>query len=116
MVRCCISGSYPPPPLLSPLIGYDLGLGDRVDHLPSQLSGGQRQRVAIARALANDPQLILADEPTGNLDSEATDNVIELLHEIHEGGKTVIMVTHDLDTTKDTRVLTMKDGGIVRKG
>lgn len=89
-----------------------VGLGERLFHLPSELSGGQQQRVAIARALVNDPQLILADEPTGNIDSVGTANIVELLHEINADGKTIIMVTHDLETTKNTKVLRMKDGVI----
>ena len=87
-----------------------VGLGERLYHKPSELSGGQRQRVAIARALVNDPRLILADEPTGNIDSVATDNIVKLLHEINAAGKTIIMVTHDMETTQNTKVLHMKDG------
>ncbi len=89
-----------------------VGLEKRINHFPSELSGGERQRVAIARAMANNPKLILADEPTGNLDSVATTNIIELLHEINDDGKTIIMVTHDMDTTKGTKVLRMRDGVI----
>ena len=89
-----------------------VGLENRIDHLPSELSGGERQRVAVARALANDPKLILADEPTGNLDSKATANIIELLHEVNEDGRTIIMVTHDMETTKDTRILRIRDGRV----
>lgn len=87
-----------------------VGLTPRMNYLPAKLSGGERQRVAIARALVNHPKFILADEPTGNLDSEATENIINLLHRVNDEGTTVIMVTHDKDTTKDTRVLRIRDG------
>lgn len=90
-----------------------VGLAKRVNHLPSELSGGERQRVAIARALANNPKLILADEPTGNLDSAAAASIIELLHEINAAGKTIIMVTHDMEIIEGTRKLRMGDGVIV---
>jgi putative ABC transport system ATP-binding protein len=89
-----------------------VGLEKRFNHLPSELSGGERQRVAIARALTNNPKLILADEPTGNLDSLASTNIIELLHEVNDEGRTVIMVSHDMETTKGTKILRMKDGVI----
>jgi putative ABC transport system ATP-binding protein len=89
-----------------------VGLEHRMNYLPAKLSGGERQRVAIARALANKPRFILADEPTGNLDTEASNNIINLLHEVNRDGTTVIMVTHDMDTTKDTRLLRIRDGAI----
>lgn len=89
-----------------------VGLGQRINYLPAKLSGGERQRVAIARALVNKPKFILADEPTGNLDSEATENIIETLHGVNSEGTTVIMVTHDVETTKDTRVMRIRDGVI----
>ncbi|MBN2500771.1 MAG: ABC transporter ATP-binding protein [Anaerolineales bacterium] len=94
-----------------------VGLGDRLKHLPSQLSGGQRQRVAVARALANNPPLVLADEPTGNLDSAAGRALIELLHELnHKQGTTFVIVTHDPAVARQTnRVLVMADGKIVRE-
>ena len=94
-----------------------VGLGDRMHHLPNQLSGGQRQRVAIARSLANEPALILADEPTGNLDSHSGAEVIALMHRLnHELGTTFIVVTHDLAIARQTdRVLVMQDGSIVRE-
>jgi putative ABC transport system ATP-binding protein len=89
-----------------------VGLSDRMNYLPAKLSGGERQRVAIARALVNKPKFILADEPTGNLDSDASANIIKLLHEVNSEGNTVIMVTHDKETTKDTRILRIRDGVI----
>lgn len=92
-----------------------VGLEHRMDHLPAKLSGGERQRVAIARALVNNPKFILADEPTGNLDSEATENIMKLLHEVNREGTTVIMVTHDEETTENTRVLKIRDGIIETK-
>ncbi len=87
-------------------------LGHRMDYLPAKLSGGERQRVAIARALVNHPKFILADEPTGNLDSEASDNIIKLLHHINNEGTTVIMVTHDKEIINNTRILKIRDGVI----
>jgi putative ABC transport system ATP-binding protein len=93
-----------------------VGLGHRMKYLPSKLSGGERQRVAIARALVNHPKFILADEPTGNLDSEATENIMKLLHDVNNEGTTVIMVTHDVETTKNTRILKIRDGVIDNTG
>jgi ABC-type lipoprotein export system ATPase subunit len=91
-----------------------VGLADRARHLPSQLSGGQRQRVAIARALVGDPQVVLADEPTGNLDSEATMDVLRLFESLHESGQTLVIVTHDsrIAATAD-RMISMRDGAFV---
>jgi ABC-type lipoprotein export system ATPase subunit len=93
-----------------------VGLGDRMKHLPSQLSGGQRQRVAVARALANNPPIILADEPTGNLDSVSGNELMSLINDLnHSQGTTFIVVTHDLNVARQTRrVVMMADGQIIR--
>lgn len=94
-----------------------VGLADRSDHKPNELSGGQRQRVAIARALVNHPSIILADEPTGNLDSKTSDEILRIFHQIHENGNTVIMVTHEEDVAQHARrVIRMRDGKIETEG
>jgi len=91
----------------------DVGLGDRYHHKPNELSGGQRQRVAIARALINSPSIILADEPTGNLDSKTSYEIMNLFAELHKQGNTIIMVTHEEDIAKYAhRVVFMRDGNI----
>ncbi len=91
-----------------------VGLGDRVDHHPNQMSGGQQQRVAIARALVNQPRVILADEPTGNLDSRTSVEVMALFQELGRGGITVLLVTHEPDIAQYAgRVITMRDGRIL---
>lgn len=90
-----------------------VGLAHRLHHLPNQLSGGQRQRVAIARALVNDPQIILADEPTGNLDTVTGKEIMSLLQELHQQGKTIILVTHNPELAKlADRVISLKDGKV----
>ena len=92
-----------------------VGLGHRMDHKPSEMSGGQQQRVAIARAIAQAPPIILADEPTGNLDSASSQEIIEILKELHKDGRTVILITHDNEIAEQAkRVIKIKDGKIER--
>ena len=93
-----------------------VGLGDRADHKPNELSGGQRQRVAIARALINNPSIVLADEPTGNLDSKSSLEIMNLFNEIHQDGNTVVMVTHEEDIAKYAkRTIRMIDGKLAEQ-
>jgi putative ABC transport system ATP-binding protein len=88
-----------------------VGLGDRLKHRPTQLSGGQQQRAAIARSLINDPYFVLADEPTGNLDSVTTEGILKLLDELNKSGKTIIMVTHEEEVARHTRrIIRLRDG------
>ena len=97
-----------------------VGLGERLDHRPNELSGGQKQRVAIARALINDPTIILADEPTGTLDSRSGEEIMSMLGELHKQGRTIVLVTHEADIAEFARrVVVIKDGEIIedrRKG
>ena len=91
-----------------------VGLADRAEHRPGELSGGQQQRVAVARALVTEPTLILADEPTGNLDSTSTTDVLGLFRELHDAGRTIVLITHELDVAEQAdRVLTIRDGELV---
>jgi len=95
----------------------NVGLGDRVNHLPNQLSGGERQRVAIARALANEPEIIIADEPTGNLDSVRGEEILKILSDLYEKGKTIIIVSHEKYVAEQgKRKIYLKDGRVEGKG
>jgi putative ABC transport system ATP-binding protein len=91
-----------------------VGIGDRAAHYPSELSGGQQQRVAIARALANEPVILLADEPTANLDTESSNQIVEIFRELNKKGQTIVMVTHELELgEKADRIIRIKDGKVV---
>jgi len=93
-----------------------LGLSERARHKPAELSGGQRQRVAIARALANEPEIILADEPTGNLDSKTGQEIMQIFDKLHREGRTILMVTHDRELAGNCdRIIRLKDG-MIEKG
>jgi putative ABC transport system ATP-binding protein len=97
----------------SEVLAEQVGLADRVDHLPSELSGGQQQRVAIARAMANDPVLLLADEPTGNLDSRTSEDILAVFHELHGRGRAIVMVTHEEEVAAHAqRVVRLHDGEV----
>jgi putative ABC transport system ATP-binding protein len=91
-----------------------VGMSHRAKHFPAQLSGGQQQRVAVARALATDPSLLLADEPTGNLDSAATEDVLALFDELHRAGRTVVLITHEADVAdRAARIIRLRDGAVL---
>ena len=93
-----------------------IGLGQRLSHLPNELSGGERQRVALARALSNDPEVILADEPTGNLDTKRGEEIAKMFNELSEKGKTIILVTHDMNIAKHAdKIYRLRDGKITNK-
>ncbi|MGI8752933.1 MAG: ABC transporter ATP-binding protein [Acidimicrobiales bacterium] len=95
----------------------DVGLGDRLDHLPNEMSGGQQQRVAVARAMVTNPSLILADEPTGNLDTRASADIMATLARLHDAGRTIVLITHENDLAAYTqRTIRLRDGEIIADG
>lgn len=101
--------------LLAMKVLEKVNLGDRMDHIPSELSGGQRQRVAIARALVTNPSILLADEPTGNLDTQTTQDIMQLFDQLHQEGQTIIVVTHEADIAQHChRVVTLSDGRVIK--
>ncbi len=103
--------------LSAPEVLASVGLDKRMDHFPSQMSGGEQQRVAIARALINDPEFILADEPTGNLDSKATDEVMRIFEDLNRDGRTIVLITHEPEiAARAQRVVRIADGKIENKG
>ncbi|MHC4148021.1 MAG: ABC transporter ATP-binding protein, partial [Planctomycetota bacterium] len=98
-------------------LAAQLGLGERAGHKPYQLSGGERQRVAVGRALMNEPRMLLADEPTGNLDSATGNGILDMFKKLHSGGQTIVMVTHDDRVAQRAgRIITLADGRIEHKG
>lgn len=113
MLPAILDGKKAPARVVSALADR-LGIGNRLNHLPSQMSGGQRQRVAIARALINQPAIILADEPTGNLDKASAQEILELLLQLHREGNTILLVTHE-ESFADLcpRKITLSDGRII---
>jgi putative ABC transport system ATP-binding protein len=93
-----------------------VGLEERMDHYPNEMSGGEQQRVAIARALINDPEIILADEPSGNLDSRASEEIVKIFQDLHRSGRTIVLITHDREIARHTqRIIQITDGRLVNQ-